>query len=102
MVTDDLLSERAKHEVPLVQPRMGYDEMALQVVERAPVFGCPGVESLVVVEDDVEVDGSWAVAYRGYSANNLLNLFEQTKKSNRRQVCLDLGKRARQEYPARV
>ena len=26
-------------------------------------------------EDNVEVDGSWAVAYRGYAANDLLNFF---------------------------
>ena len=68
---------------------MGYNEMALQVVEWTPGALVSMVSSS---EDNVEVDGSWAVAYRGYAANDLLNFFEWTKKSNRRQVCLDLIK----------
>lgn len=74
------------------------DQLIVEIFKTNPQVWWPGINDLVVVKYDIQVNGSWSIPERWDPSDVGFDLLEHLEECNRWQIRLDL-KQKRGEQP---
>jgi len=66
------------------------DQLIFEISKMSPRVWWPGVNDLIVVENDIQINGSWSISVRWDSPDVGFDPLEYLEECNRRQIRLDL------------